>query len=130
MREKRILWWLPLLLALLHALFSTAVYSIAFFDPRSGLLPILVFLLDYPFSYAIEWAIDITEGLLPGPRGFLIDGVAYTLLGSLWFFALGSAIRRVVVAIKSRSAKGPSRHNVLAARHDAVPGPEALPPGS
>jgi hypothetical protein len=77
---------LPMSLAMMHALVALCVFSIALVSPvRSGLLPIIVFVVDIPASFLI---IQIHE-LTGYGYAVLIDAVAFLVLGSAWWYGIG-----------------------------------------
>ena len=85
-------WWFPVSLALCHAVLTVLVFLQAIRNPDlSGLLPIVVFGADLPFSFVI-----IVLSRVIHPRGYaaglLTDMSFFLVLGSLWWFGIGYVI--------------------------------------
>jgi hypothetical protein len=76
---------LPFLLGGLHAFFVAIVFGSAICNPmRAGLLPMFVFVADFPISLLIEWL-----GSWMQASRLLFEAIAYLIAGSLWFYFLG-----------------------------------------
>lgn len=88
----RLLRILPLALAILHASFVVLIFGLAMSNPgRLGLLPILVFYVDYPSSIAAESLRRYLHSTLADQ--LLVDAVVYGAVGSIWFFLIGLLVR-------------------------------------
>jgi hypothetical protein len=86
-------------LALCHAAIVVIVFAAAYLEPaRRGLLPIAIFVLDYPCSIIVEsvrrsWHQSLGVSGLGGRLA--IDAVAYLTIGSVWYGAVGAVIGRI-----------------------------------
>jgi hypothetical protein len=90
--------FLPAILAGLHLLLAGFIFGVAIADPmRSAMLPILVYLVDMPCSFLMEW---LRHAL---PQKFLItDAIVYLTVGTAWWYGVGSLLRAGYVRIRSR----------------------------
>jgi hypothetical protein len=80
---------LPAIFACIHFLFAGLIFGLAIANPqRSGLMPILIFAIDLPWSFVLQWL-----GSIPPHASLAIDAAQYLTLGSAWWYFLGSLIR-------------------------------------
>jgi hypothetical protein len=91
---------LPLAFASMHAALTILVFAIAIICPiRSGLLPIIMFGLDFPVSILIIKVHDLI-GFDWGVRGvLLIDALLFLSIGTAWFYLIGLAVSKVAVKL-------------------------------
>jgi hypothetical protein len=88
--------WLAFLLTGGHAFLCITVFGLALSDPgRRGMLPILVYVADYPASLVCEAVRRALHGHVPLPR-LAVDGLTYLAIGSLWYYVLGTFLRVVI----------------------------------
>jgi hypothetical protein len=87
--------WFPSVIAIVHLLLAVLVFALAMRNPeRSGLLPILIFTIDAPFSILISYVAG-TFGISPetGYNASLWSDMAFfAVLGTVWWYAIGYAI--------------------------------------
>lgn len=91
----RLLKVLPFVLAGLHAVIAVGVFSMAISNPaRSGLLPLVLYYIDYPCSILMESLRRSLQGT--AVNSLVVDGLVYGIIGTLWFFLIGLLLRAVV----------------------------------
>ena len=86
---------LPLFLACGNAIISTICFAAAILNPlRAGLLPLIVFFLDYPASLVIQRIGDTIATHIEARM--LAYYFVYLLLGALWYYVGGIVIRFLI----------------------------------
>src|SRR4051794_28973653 len=92
--------WFPLSLAVVNSAFTLVVFFAAIRNPeRSGMLPILVYIADWPSSYLAEMVRD----RLHDPGNSSVTGnlqkdlCVYLAFGFIWYSAIGLALRAIIV---------------------------------
>src|SRR3954469_21241192 len=90
--------WFPLLLALVNSAFTLLIFLTAIRNPeRSGMLPILVYLADWPISCFAEvvrgWLDDFGHGSVIA--NLQKDLAVYLAFGFVWCYAIGLALRAI-----------------------------------
>ncbi len=84
---------LPLVLVGFNAIVSIVAFGLAIIDPvRSGLLPIVVFGMDFPASLAILQLTSFWDSSHRVRVSLCIDGMIFTVFGAIWFYFLGLMI--------------------------------------
>jgi hypothetical protein len=99
---------LPFIFGGAHAILSIGIFGLAITDPeRKGLLPLVMYFVDYPCSILIE---SLCRSLRRSTGDiFLVGGVVYGIVGSLWFFLIGFLIRAVTSRFVNLTAKRTGR---------------------
>jgi hypothetical protein len=93
--------WLPVGLAGAHALLVVLIFGSAYVAPeRNGLAPVLLLFIDFPCSVLIEAFRKFLDADVAYLQRLLIDAVAYLILGSCWFYAIGLLIRQAVLRLR------------------------------
>jgi hypothetical protein len=74
-------------------------------DPdRKGLLPLVMYFVDYPCSILME---SLCRSLRSSRVDiFLVGGLVYGIVGSMWFFLIGFLIRAVTSRFVNSAATG------------------------
>jgi hypothetical protein len=85
---------LPFIFGGTHAILSIWIFGLASTDPeRKGLLPLIMYFLDYPCSILME---SLCHSLRRSTVDiFLVGGLVYGIVGSLWFSLIGFVVRAV-----------------------------------
>jgi hypothetical protein len=96
---------LPFIFGGAHAIVSISVFGFAITDPvRMGLLPLVMYFVDYPCSLLME---SLRRGLHGNAiDNLVVDGLVYSIVGSVWFFMIGFLIRAVTTRFVNSSPKG------------------------
>ena len=95
--------FLPLELAGLHALVTILVFGAAIKTPeRLGLLPLIIFYADYPFSLLLNWLRNILHFGESIRGNLVVDGAVFLIFGSLWFYFIGLLLRTITMKIVDR----------------------------
>jgi hypothetical protein len=91
---------LPIIFAISHAILTVVVFGVAIFSPvRSGLMPILIFGLDFPISILIIKVHDLI-GFDFGVRGvLLVDASLFLVFGTVWFYLIGLILSKISAKI-------------------------------
>ena len=91
---------LPVTLAGIHAAACIVVFGLAISDPvRSGLLPVTLYFADYPASLLMEPIRRALHFDLSTEGRLLLDGIVYVILGSGWYYLMGSLLRTIVARV-------------------------------
>ena len=91
----------------IHTLLTLLVFLPAMLNPvRSGLLPIVVFMVDLPFSFVIKFMADSVRrggiGVLP----LLLNDMSWFLvLGGAWWYGIGCGVVFLIDRSQSMVAK-------------------------
>ncbi len=93
MMTVKILKLLPVGLATLNASVTFYVFWAANHYPNAGLLPIIIYYADFPFSICIKWLSDLLD---PIGAHVAVETIAFVTLGSAWYYLLGVWLRKVV----------------------------------
>jgi hypothetical protein len=89
---------LPLMLGSLHAIFAATVFGLAIRSPeRGGLLPLLVYYVDYPLSIVLDGIRHILHRTGSLQYNLFADAFTFVILGSLWFYCIGILLRLLLV---------------------------------
>src|SRR2546421_610531 len=102
--SMRILKSLPFILAFLHAAFTLLIFGAAISSPETrGLLPIVLYFADYPCSLVMEFLRKSLHGELTVTGRLLVDCAVYLVIGSAWFFAIGTLVRMGLSRLSKQS---------------------------
>lgn len=96
---------IPWILAGLHALLTIVVFLVGNLSSRAGLLPIIVYAVDYPCSALF---IEPLRHAIPhewGSTKVILDATLYLLLGSVWFYSIGVLIKLGLARLSNGWAK-------------------------
>lgn len=99
--------WTLLIPVIAHTLLTLLVFLPAMLKPiRSGLLPIVVFVVDLPFSFVIKFLADsvVHDGIGYYPR-LLNDMSWFLVLGGAWWYGIGCGVVFLIDQTRSLAAK-------------------------
>jgi len=105
---RKIVRFLPLALGLGNAVLTAIVFFFAVSDPqRSGMLPLVIYTLDFPASLIAEPARSALRDLFTTTvtRELEMDGGVYLVVGFLWFYGIGMVIRWTVLRLTPNHVK-------------------------
>jgi len=86
--------YLPCALAGVHAALTVLLFGGAILSPeRSGLLPVILYWVDYPCSIVMNWLRNLLHPDWSVESNLFIDGTVFFIIGSLWFYLMGSLVR-------------------------------------
>ena len=99
---------LPFIFGGTHAILSIWIFGLASTDPeRKGLLPLIMYFVDYPCSILME---SLCRSLSRSTVDiFLVGGLVYGIVGSLWFSLIGFLIRAVTTRFVKSARTGTSK---------------------
>ena len=92
---------LPFIFAAVHAALTLWIFGEAIASPeRSGLLPLIMYCLDYPCSIFMNWVRHLLHPDWGVRSNLAVDLTVFLIIGSFWFYAIGlvvkSALARVI----------------------------------
>jgi hypothetical protein len=95
--------YLPWVLAGVHAAVTVWLFGAAILSPeRSGLLPVILYVADYPCSIVLNWLRNLLHPDWSVESNLLIDGVVFLTLGSTWFYLIGLGVRSILRRLLGR----------------------------
>jgi hypothetical protein len=93
----KLLRWLPIVLASLHAVVTLLIFIRAIRAPeRSGLLPVVMFYVDYPISIGLGRLSNVLPDDSPVEQRLTFDAITFLVLGSAWYYLLGILVRLAI----------------------------------
>jgi hypothetical protein len=106
MVTTKILKLLPLGLATLNASVTLCVFWAANHYLNAGLLPIIIYYADFPFSICIKWLSDVLD---PIGAHLPVDTIVLVTLGSAWYYLLGIWLRKFIrLAVRTTAQVPPT----------------------
>ena len=86
-------------LATMHAVVALIVFSFAALTPGAELLPVVMYLVDFPISILLIRSVDLFPDRW---ASFGASGV-FVIFGTLWFYGVGLLFERVTRAFRKQS---------------------------
>ena len=105
---RKIVRFLPLALGLGNAVLTAIVFFFAVSDPqRSGMLPLVIYTLDFPASLIAEPVRSALGDLftMTVTRQLEMDGSVYLVVGFLWLYGIGMVVRWVFLRLTPNHSK-------------------------
>ncbi len=89
--------YLPHALAGMHAFLTVLIFATAISSPeRSGLLPLILYVADYPCSIVMNWLRNALHPDWSVQANLAVDGAVFLIIGSCWYYLIGSMLRGLI----------------------------------